>query len=238
LAEIKPENEITQQLALPLRLMAGATFDNYFGVNNARPAAILRDMLTQRQEMFAYVYGAEGTGKSHLLCAACQYVGMDARVCYVPIDAFLHNLIDSFHGLETFDLVCLDDIDCIIGEREKELALFNLFNRIKDAGHQLIVSATKPPSGFEFVLPDLASRMGWGIVLALQGLDDQEKAEALKKRALETGVELPDEVISFIMKRSKRTLRELFELFEQLDEASYKLQRRITVPFAKDVLGW
>ncbi|MCP5160253.1 MAG: DnaA regulatory inactivator Hda [Hahellaceae bacterium] len=234
----KPHDNDVQQLALPLRLMAGASFDNFFGESNRKPVAILEQMLTQRRDFFSYVYGPEGTGKTHLLCAACQFSGSGLRVIYLPLRDVTGNLADCLQGVEDFDLVCIDDIDKVAGHRDHEVALFNLYNRLKDAGHQLIVSAQVPPAALRVVMPDLLSRLSWGVVLPLKELDDQEKSEALKRRAAETGVELADEVISFIMRRSNRTLHELFDLFERLDEAAYKAQRRITVPFVKEILGW
>ncbi len=233
----QPLNSGGRQLALPLRLLADASFDNFRGSENRKAVVILKQMLEQRVELFGYLYGPAGTGKSHLLCAACRF--MEAhRVIYLPLMDIREELGVCFEGLEQFDLVCLDDIQVVAGNPEREAALFGLYNRLREQGRQLLVAAPEPPLALGVVMPDLASRLAWGLVVPVKALEDEEKSLALRLRAAETGVELSEDVVSFIMKRSSRSLAELFDLFDRLDEAAFKARRRITVPFVKEVLGW
>jgi len=83
----------------------------------------------------------------------------------------------------------------------------------------------------------LASRLDWGQIYWLQPLNDDEKVLALQKRAGIRGFELPEDVGRFLIKRLDREMRTLFETLDQLDRASIRLQRKLTIPFVKETLG-
>ena len=117
-------------------------------------------------------------------------------------------------------------------------ALFHLFNRIRDAGHYLLIAADAAPRQLEIALPDLDSRLRWGVVLRIQALDDDGKLAALRARAYDRGIDLSEEVAQFILNRSPRQTGELFLLLDHLDQASLSAKRKVTIPFVKQLLGW
>jgi DnaA-homolog protein len=116
-------------------------------------------------------------------------------------------------------------------------ALFNLYNRIRDAGKLLLVAAVIGPRELPVKLPDLASRLQWGLTLQVHSLDDQDKQQALQLRARARGLELSDEVAHFIIQRLPRDMNELFWQLNRLDHASLAEQRKLTIPFVKKILG-
>ena len=87
-------------------------------------------------------------------------------------------------------------------------------------------------------LPDLQSRLTLALVFQLQELADEDKLRALQLRASRRGLQMPDEVGRFILTRGARSMSALFELLEQLDQASLQAQRKLTIPFLKETLGW
>jgi DnaA-homolog protein len=125
----------------------------------------------------------------------------------------------------------------VINRPEWELALFNLFNRLRDAGKLLIVAAIHGPQELAVNLPDLKSRLQWGTTFHVQTLDDDQKQAALQFRAKARGLELSDEVAAFIIQRLPRDMNELFWQLNRLDHASLAEQRKLTIPFVKKVLG-
>ena len=141
-----------------------------------------------------------------------------------------------FDGLEQLELVCLDDVDAIAGEALWEHALFDLFNRLRDAGRTLLVTASWKPDESGFGLPDLVSRLGWGVCYVLKPMAEADIIAALTCRARGRGLELPEETAQFLLRRFPRDLPTLFALFETLDFASLVEQRRLTIPFVKSVL--
>ena len=141
-------------------------------------------------------------------------------------------------NLATFDLVALDGLDEVVGDRDWELALFDLINHVSHAGRGwLVLASTCPLPDLTFCLPDLASRsraMHW---LQTGQLSDPEKAQVLLRLAQEAGFKLPDEVLQFLLDRAPREIGALIRLLNQLAEESLKSQRRMTIPFLKRVLG-
>jgi DnaA family protein len=72
----------------------------------------------------------------------------------------------------------------------------------------------------------------------LQPLTDEDRAQVLRMRAEQRGVELPEDVCQFIVQRSQRDMPALMKTLAILDDASLRERRRITKPFIKNILGW
>ena len=237
---MKRNNEVDQpqQLTLPVKLRQDFTFDNFFGAANTKNSHILSHAL-DNNEAFLYLCGEQGSGKTHLLNACCNVLeAKHKRVMFISLKE-LDGLTSSlFDELEMFDVVILDDIDILFENSETEVALFDLYNRLKLAEKMFIVSAAGPVATQPIELADLRSRLGAGLLLQLLRLNDDEKMHALQSRAQEKGFFLGDDVAAYIMKRSGRNLGELFSILEKLDDASLSAKRRLTVPFVKTVLGW
>ena len=138
---------------------------------------------------------------------------------------------------ENYDLVCLDDVDALAGERRWEEALFHLYNRIRERGACLVVSCASAPARLQLSLPDLGSRLSWGLVYQLRALDDDQRLLALQLRARQRGCDMPDETGRYLLRRLPRDMPALFDLLDRLDDASLVAQRKLTVPFVKSVLG-
>jgi len=221
------------QLPLRIGLRDGATLANFLAGPNAAAVAALESA----DEPFLYLWGGAGTGKSHLLQALChQFSAAGGAPVYLPLSdgALAPELCE---GLEAMPLVCLDDVQAVAGNPEWETALFHFYNRIREAGGRLVVAGTAPPGQLGVSLPDLRSRLGWGPVFHLQPLSDDEKIEALSLRARARGIELSADVARYLMRRYRRDTHGLFELLDQLDRASLAAQRRLTIPFVRELLG-
>jgi len=230
-----------RQLALQITLDDAATFDN-FHVTSANFALLnyLREPAGLAQ--FTWLWGAPGAGCSHLLQAMCQ---QDSAVAlaqpwgsslYVPLRQHADWHPDILQGLESLQLVCLDDVDAIAGLADWEEALFHLFNRLRERGTRLLVAGRTAPREAAFLLPDLLSRLQSGVVFQVQEPDDDGKSQALRMRAERRGLELSEEVARYILQRTARSNTELFALLERLDSHSLQRQRRISVALVRDLL--
>lgn len=229
------------QLSLGISLRDDATFSNFYvAEGNAQALHALREFSGNRGEGNLLLWGNRGAGLTHLLQACChaafeqgisvQYLPLRELVGYTPEDVC--------DGLDKLSLVCLDDVDEICGRPNWEQALFHLFNRLRDAGHRLLMASHTSPSSLPLLLPDLKSRWLGSEIYHLHELNDQEKAIALRLRAKGRGMEMSDEVAKYILSRAPRDTNELFNLLNRLDEASLQLQRKLTVPFVRGVLGF
>jgi DnaA family protein len=228
-----------RQLPLAVQLKDEATFDNFFVADNG----LLLEQLSQQLpegERYIYLYGSGDSGRSHLLQAACHQADKQGfAALYLPLKQLKdYPPEELFEGAEFSQLVCLDDLDCVIGQPDWELALFNLFNRLKDHRVALLVSASCSVRELKPDLADLASRLSWGGVYQLHNLNDQQLQQALQFRAGKRGLELSDELAQYIYLRSPRDMEALFAILNRLDEDSLVHQRKLTIPFVKIVLGW
>ncbi len=224
------------QLALSLRLDQSTSFDSFLpGEVNAMALHVLRSA----SEPVLYLSGMAGVGKTHLLQAAvhdAQNRGLPA--CYLPMQELrAYPAAEVLEGLEAMALLALDDIDAIAGDDEWERALFHLFNTLRDVGGHWLASGSTPVAELALSLPDLRSRLGWGASLQLRPLNEDEKREALIRRAQQYGLDMPEDVSHYLLNRCGRDLPTLLHTLERLDQASLAAQRRLTVPFVRDALA-
>jgi DnaA family protein len=227
-----------KQLPLGVSLRDSASFENYYqGCHQQEVLQCLQAVAEGEGEPFVYLWGGSGAGKTHLLQAACRYgADQDKNVVYLPLSEVHDYSLEMLLGLEQLDLVCIDDLHRIAGNTIWQNALFDLFNRLRESGSHLVMAADNVPAAVGITLPDLESRLTWGVIYQLHTLDDQEKLKALQLRARGRGVELPDEVAQYLLRRCPRDMHALFELLEQLDYASLAAQRRLTVPFVRELI--
>ncbi len=228
-----------EQLPLAVQLRDDATFDNFFAGDNALLLETLRTQLVDG-ERYVYLYGVSGAGSTHLLQAACHQADEAGLASvYLPLGELCdYPPQELFEGLEQLSLVCLDDIDRVIGNGEWEQSLFHLFNRLQDHQVKLVVSAKRSVRELAIGLADLSSRLSWGAVFQINPLSDEQRVAAIQLRAESRGLELNDEVMQFIYHRCQRDMHALLDVLDTLDHASLKEKRRLTVPFVKDIMGW
>lgn len=225
---------MSAQLALPLALADHAVFTSFWRVGNEAPVAFLERLAATGEGSGAWLAGAEATGKSHLLQAVCERLGDDAA--YVPLSAFAHGAPSVLEGLASRRCVCLDDVDAVAGGAAWERALFDLWNQLADAAGILVAAAAGAPRDCGFGLPDLESRMSRLPVFRLVPLPEKERVHALELRARARGLELPSETAEFLLRRTRRDMRSLYSLLDRLDAEAMRAQRRLTIPFVRNVL--
>ncbi len=230
------------QLPLGVQLRDDATFANYYAGRNEALVNMLdveRYPVGVTPEQFIYLYGSPGVGCSHLLQAAChQADAMGQRSIYLPMKELADYPPRLLEGIESLRLVCIDDISAIAGDRAWEEAFFHLFNKLREKGHRLLVAAEVAPRQLNICLPDLLSRMSWGMVFHVEPLTDQEKVMALRLRAHLRGMDMSDEVARYILHRGSRDMQYLFDVLGRLDGATLRAKRKLSVPFVKQVMGW
>ena len=223
------------QLVLPLQLADHAVFASFLDTGNETLVATLVALADGEPGQGCWLWGGPATGKTHLLQAVCGRAG--DRSVYVPLDLLAAAGPGILDGLASRDLVCIDGLDCVVGDADWEIGLFNLFNELQEAGGHLIVAAGAAPREAGIDLPDLASRMSRLPVFQVHALDEAQRVAALQLRARHRGLELPDETASYMLKRSRRDMASLYELLDKLDLEALRAKRRLTIPFVRDVIA-
>ena len=227
---------MTAQLPLALRWPRRQRFEHFHAGANAAAVAAVERQAAEAAAPWVYLHGAPGSGRSHLLVAACQAANAAGRVVqYLPL-ASISDSATALRGVAGTELVALDDLGAIAGQREAEHALFDLYNRASAEGSSLLFAASAAPAQLGLELPDLRSRLGACTQFALKPLDDEERRLVLKAQAASRGIELDDSVLDWLFARYARDLGALLELLDKLDQASLAAQRRITIPFLRSFL--
>jgi DnaA family protein len=224
------------QLPLALRWPRRQRFEHFHAGANAAALAAVQSLASDAAAPWVYLHGALGSGRSHLLVAACQAASaLGRRVQYLPLAA-LGDRAAALRGVSGSELLALDDLGAIAGDREAEHALFDLYNRARAEGSALLFAADTTPAQLGLQLPDLRSRLGACTQFALKPLDDAERRAVLKAQAASRGIELDDSVLDWLFARYARDLGALLDLLDKLDQASLAAQRRITIPFLRSFL--
>ncbi len=229
---------MAHQLALPLGFNARQGFGQFWPGPNDEVVAHLRQAALGQGDSPLFIWGVEGAGKTHLLNAACALASDHGRrAAYLPLRTLSALGPDILTGVDQFDVVCVDDLDPIAGLPEWEVALFELFNQLRDHGRTLLISARRPPPQLPFRLPDLQSRLAWGLTLHIHPLREDDTLQALSLQAKALGMDLTPAAGRFLMSHTRRDLPALLTLLQQLDRASLAAQRRLTIPFIKSQIG-
>lgn len=230
---------ISSQLTLPIQLHDNLTFANFHTGNNQLLIDYLAAVASGTcAENYIYLYGAKGSGRSHLLQAVCL-AAQENHISsfYLPLTQ-LSNLAPALlENLETINIICLDDIFVIAGNNTWEEAIFHLYNRCQMNNSRLIISGDSTPKELKIKLPDLLSRLSSGLSLEIQPLADDDKIAALQLKARNRGFELPTETANYLLLHLPRDLNSLFLFLDKLDQSSLIEKRKLTIPFVKKVLG-
>lgn len=224
------------QLPLGVRLPDRAVFESLLPAGNAQALKHARTVAAGEAGL-TWICGPSGAGKTHLLQAICAVAGGSRRAGFVPLGELAALGVGVLEGLPQLNCLCVDDLESVVGRLEWERALFTVLREFAEGGGSLVLAARSPPALLGWSLPDLASRCAAAAVFQLRPLDESEQRLALKLRARLRGLELPEETLRWLQRRFPRDMRRLCELLDTLDEAALAAQRRLTVPFIRDVLA-
>ncbi|MHB8448663.1 MAG: DnaA regulatory inactivator Hda [Rudaea sp.] len=226
------------QLPLLLRWPAQQRFETFIPGANGVALASLREAATAHAAPWVFLSGPAGGGKTHLLLAACAAASAAARSAqYLPLRGGGGDRAGSIRALGGSELLALDDVDAIAGDMDAEHALFDLYNRCKVEQSTLLFSASAPLARIGLALPDLVSRLSACAQGRLTPLDDAARRDWLRERARTRGLTLDDAVLDWLFAHHARDLGNLAALLERVDRAALAAQRRVTVPFLRDLLG-
>lgn len=234
-----PESDLLmpgEQLLLPLQARQDVTLADL-------PARAFAPVLAALQELTAgsldqvYVWGEAGAGRSLLLSAfvaeASRQLG---QAILLPLRQVVFLPPEMLEGLEACPLIVLDDIEAVAGWPAWEEGLFNLYNRLREQGGRLLVTASTPPAGLPLQLPDLRSRLARSSVYALPAPDDAVRQELLLTAAQRRAWQLEPEVARYLLERGPRRLGRFMDLIERLDQHALRERRPLTVPLVRSLL--
>ncbi len=222
-----------QQIPLPLKPLEDFNFNSFIADENL----LLVDSLKANTEPFIFLWGEKGSGKTKLLQASCQFQTEQGKTAaYLPLQELQRFSPEILHGMENIDLVCIDDIELVLGQTNWEEGLFNLFNQLRQAKGRLVVSAPISPQHSSAKLNDLKSRLTSGLSLKLVPLTDESTLKAIQLHAKQQGLDLNTDCAKYLLTHFPRDLPSLLRLLDTLGQANLVEQRKISIPFIKRVI--
>ncbi len=219
-----------KQLALTLAPPAAPTLDNFFPAGNAELLTMLRHLVAGRDvERSIYIWGAAGSGRSHLLQASIASLQAGGLVC--KLVARGQAVPEPSAQLRA---LAVDDVDTLDAGNQR--AFFRLYNHLRERAGIVLAAGSVAPAQLK-VRPELMTRLGWGLVYQVQALTDEDKARALKGHAASRAFDLPDSVIEYLLRHTSRDLPSLMSVLDALDRYSLEAKRPITLPLLKELLN-
>ncbi len=226
------------QLVLGVSLQDEAKFDNFLR-SSANSQIIDPLQSSDSAQQLVYLWGAPGSGRTHLLQALChQQTEQGNSVLFLPGKERDQYGVEMLQGANTLSMVCIDDVDNLAGDPAWEAELFKTYNAVLETDTRLLVSASCPPQQLSVELPDLQSRLQSFLIFQLQEPDDEEQKDILCFRAEKRGIKLDSAVAEFIVMRSERSMPALMGILEKLDQISLEQGRRVTIPLVKEIMNW
>ncbi len=226
-----------KQLPLQFQFQANQNFSTFYPGSNEEVIKHLKHIFTHKEQQI-FLWGETGTGKTHLLQATSQLADNKTKTAFYfsfVIDTPLNPSI--LDGIDNYDLVCFDNIDLIAGNPQWERAFFNFFNRHRDGNKKLVLSAKCQPKYLSIQLPDLKTRMNWGLTLKLNTLTNEQQLDALIYKANDLGFEIPVNVGRFLMTHYASDLPNIWKLIDKIDQATLAAKRKLTIPFLKQIMN-
>jgi DnaA family protein len=218
---------------LPFALNAKMLWRNFIGDKNQQILEFLSGLFVQQSSSVVYVYGAQSSGKTHLL-QGCAFKALEKslKVAYIDFkqdmpSRVLDNLADN-------DWVCIDNVDCL--EEDQQQDLFDLYNRASNTSVKLIISGNALPGELN-ILKDLKTRLSLATIFCLETLDDQNKKSIIQQQMDERNLKIDHKIYDYLFKHYSRDLSDLLNAINQLDKASLQQKNNITIPLVKQVLG-
>ncbi len=226
-----------QQRPLLFEFNANKTFNNFFAGENQEALAHLQRCVNIKEIQFIYLWGEQGVGKSHLLQACCHLARQkNSSAFYLCLQQDHLPEPGILEGLEYYPLICLDNIGAIAGETDWEYRFFDFFNRIREHQQRLILSARQAPAELAIQLPDLKTRLSWGLTLKLKTPNESDRLAALTCKAEQMGFAISPKVGQFLLTHYSRDLPSLWQILEKLDHETLAAKRKLTIPFLKEIL--
>jgi len=229
---------MVKQLSFAELIPEQKQFHEFFWGENVALQHHLTHIFDNSDDKFVYIWGPQGSGKSHLLqTIGSQYHAEHSNI-YLPLSMWDALSPQSLENLEQQAIVCIDDIQMIAQKRVWEEAIFHLYNRIRDQKTTLlIIAGSHPPQLLGLCLPDLCSRLQWGLSCYLKEPADDIKIEIIIQTAAKKGFVISQAVAQYLLSHYERNLNTLMHILEQLDRASLEAQRKhISIRFLKACL--
>ncbi len=196
-----------------------------------------------------FIYGHTGLGKTHLLHAVANYIGLHSSslgVRYVTSETFMNDFINSLRDkriegfkqrYRAYDVLLIDDVQFFEHKERIQEEFFHTFNSLHEAGRQIVMSSDRPPRDIQTLEDRLRSRFEWGLITDIQPPDLETRIAILRRKVKYDRIEIGDEeVLTHIASRVTTNIRELEGALTRVVAFASLTGRFMDVELAQDVL--
>jgi chromosomal replication initiator protein len=195
-----------------------------------------------------YIYGPVGMGKTHLLHAAGNHIReqyQHLRITYLSAERFMNECISAIrrHEMDKFrqkyreqsDILLVDDVQFIARGEAVQEEFFHTVNSFIDNRKQVILASDRMPKDIHGLEDRSRTRLERGLIADITMPDLETRIAILRYKAEKYNVRLPEDVVNYIARISKRSIRELegnlkkVKMFSELQglPIDYELVKRI-----------
>lgn len=176
------------------------------------------------------LYGAPGSGKSHLV----EVWRAESGAALLPLTALNSEGLDGV--IAEGGALALDAADAIAGDKERERALFHLINLAQERGAKLLLVGREAPARWKVALPDLASRLAGTASVSIAQPNEELMAALLVKLFADRQTPIAPEALAYLLPRMERSFAMARDLVRETDRMALAERRRVTVPLARRAL--
>ena len=168
-----------------------------------------------------FIHGESGLGKTHLLYAIAHTIHKnhpDYKIVYIRGEDFTNELIRDIRAgknqefrdkYRSADVFLMDDVQFIAGRDSTQEEMFHTFNTLYEDKKQIVFTADRPPKEMLRLEDRLKTRFEWGLLADIQPPDYETRMAIIKNKAIRMGVELPEEVLSYIAENVTANVRQI-----------------------------
>jgi len=216
------------QMLLDLRPKQAPTLDNFVAGANAELMARLRGLASVGSFDAVFLWGPQGSGRSHLLAATARLADRQRAVTHLQADQVGDEIAAPPGGL-----VVIEDVENL--SDAAQIALFRLFNAARMVGLAILLSGANAPALLQ-LREDLRTRIGQSLIFEVKPLSDEEKSSALRRHALLRGMRMDDGLVNYLLRHGRRDLPSLMAVLDGLDRATLEKKRHATLPLLREVM--
>jgi len=219
------------QLGLPISLNSSMLLENF--VANEELLRLINQLFLNQKSSELYIYGASGSGKTHVLQGAVlKSLADDKNALYIDCSDSLPEHLVEF--IDQISLISFDNVHLIAKENEE--IFFDLFNRARQSEVNILVSGDSLPVELR-VMKDIKTRLSLTAVFKLEELNDELTVMVIDRQMIERNLKIDSKVYKYLFKNVSRDLKKLLSTLDDLDQASLQSKKPISIPFVREFLN-
>ncbi|MDR0538053.1 MAG: chromosomal replication initiator protein DnaA [Tannerellaceae bacterium] len=238
---------------LSSQLIPKYSFDNFFEGATNRLVRMAGEKVAENPGKTAFnplfIFGPSGVGKTHL----CHAIGLrikelhpELKVLYIAANTFREQFVDATRKntsndfmffYQSLDVLILDDIQELIGMDKTQSAFFHIFNHLHQLNKQLVLTSDKTPADLQGMEERMISRLRWGLTAELHRPDPELRKTILRKKAIASGLKIPEDVIELIADKVTQNVRELEGVLVSLHAGAVLNNSEINTALALQILN-